>query len=131
MRMCSTAGWPTACTGTICRQIRTVFTAYRSGVPGTCWVRWRSGPLDGPIRKRRRMPEWEFAGEIARGARGAQAKLVQEWLSLHDLKVVVDGRYGPATAEAVQRFQGRQGLAPTGNVDAATFDRLVQPLTTA
>lgn len=77
------------------------------------------------------MTEWVFATEIARGARGTRARLVQEWLCLHDVHVVVDGRYGPATAEAVRQFQVLHGLPQTGVVDRATFERLLQPLTTA
>jgi hypothetical protein len=77
------------------------------------------------------MNEWVFAGEIARGAIGANARLVQEWLCLHDVHVVIDGRFGAATAEAVRQFQAGRGLPQTGAVDRATFELLVQPLTSA
>lgn len=77
------------------------------------------------------MTEREFTGEIGRGARGSRAKLVQEWLCLHDLRVVVDGQFGPATAEAVRQFQALRGMTPTGAVDQVTFDHLLAPMTAA
>lgn len=77
------------------------------------------------------MTEREFTGAIGRGAHGSRAKLVQEWLCLHDLHVVVDGRFGPATAEAVRQFQAPRGLAQTGVVDRTTFEHLLAPMTAA
>jgi peptidoglycan hydrolase-like protein with peptidoglycan-binding domain len=71
------------------------------------------------------MSEWDFDTEIARGATGRRARLVQEWLCLHEIQVVIDGKYGPATAEAVRRFQRSEGLRPTGSVNRVTFDALV------
>lgn len=38
--------------------------------------------------------------------------------------VVVDGSYGPQTAQAVSRFQRRQGLVVDGKVGAQTWKRL-------
>ena len=38
--------------------------------------------------------------------------------------VVVDGRYGPQTAQAVSRFQRRQGLTVDGKVGQQTWKRL-------
>ena len=35
-----------------------------------------------------------------------------------------DGYYGPATAEGVRQFQQEEGLPPTGQMDAATWDAL-------
>jgi len=77
------------------------------------------------------MPEWEFDGEIARGASGRRARLVQEWLALHDIQVAIDGKYGPATAQVVRQFQELRGLRPTGAVNRTTFDALVEPMTEA
>jgi hypothetical protein len=77
------------------------------------------------------MNEWEFEEEIGRGASGRRARLVQEWLCLQDVQVVVDGKYGPATAEGVKRFQARRGLLETGSVNRVTFDELVKPLRNA
>jgi peptidoglycan hydrolase-like protein with peptidoglycan-binding domain len=75
--------------------------------------------------------EARFAGDTAVGAPRTRARLVQEWLSLHGIKVAVAGDFGPATAAAVRTFQERVGLPRTGVVDRATFDRLVAPITAA
>jgi len=74
------------------------------------------------------MSEWDFEQAIHEGSSGRRARLVQEWLCLHDLRVVVDGQYGPATAAAVRQFQNRHQLSSTGNVNQATFQALVEPL---
>jgi peptidoglycan hydrolase-like protein with peptidoglycan-binding domain len=74
------------------------------------------------------MSEWDFDSEIARGASGRRPRLIQEWLCLHDIQVVIDGKYGPATEEAVRRFQTSEGLRPMGVVNKVTFDALVAPL---
>jgi peptidoglycan hydrolase-like protein with peptidoglycan-binding domain len=77
------------------------------------------------------MPDDRFDGEIASGARGARARLVQEWLCLHGHNVAVDGKFGPASAAATRDFQRTHALHPTGVVDEPTFDALVTPLRVA
>lgn len=42
------------------------------------------------------------------------------------INVMPDGIYGSQTAAAVRSFQRRQGLNPTGVVDQATHERIVQ-----
>ena len=42
------------------------------------------------------------------------------------ISVIPDGIYGSQTAAAVRSFQRRQGLNPTGVVDQATHERIVQ-----
>ena len=42
------------------------------------------------------------------------------------MNVMPDGIYGSQTAAAVRSFQRRQGLNPTGIVDQATHERIVQ-----
>jgi peptidoglycan hydrolase-like protein with peptidoglycan-binding domain len=79
--------------------------------------------LHGWIRK-----EVEFERDLNVGDRGMAVKRVQEWLSLHNLGVPVDGAFGPATRIAVERFQTTLGLPPSGIVDHATFERLVEPM---
>ena len=44
----------------------------------------------------------------------------------NQINVMPDGIYGPQTAAAVRSFQRRQGLNPTGVVDQATHERIVQ-----
>lgn len=40
-----------------------------------------------------------------------------------------DGYYGPATTEGVRQFQTEEGLSPTGQVDAATWNALYRAYT--
>lgn len=77
------------------------------------------------------MREWDFPGTIAIGARGRRARRVQEWLCLHDLNVVIDSDFGPATRAAVKAFQAREGLRTSGSVNPSTWAALVQPMTDA
>ena len=79
--------------------------------------------LSGWIRK-----EVEHERDLDEGARGAAVKRVQEWLNLHTLGVAIDAEFGPATRQAVERFQHKAGLATTGRVDATTFAALVGPM---
>ena len=44
----------------------------------------------------------------------------------NQINVMPDGIYGSQTAAAVRSFQRRQGLNPTGVVDQATHERIVQ-----
>jgi peptidoglycan hydrolase-like protein with peptidoglycan-binding domain len=66
--------------------------------------------------------------ELAIGASGLSVRRVQEWLTLHDHGVAVDGVYGAITASELARFQERASLPDTGKTDRATFSRLVAPL---
>ncbi|HHW98291.1 MAG TPA: spore cortex-lytic enzyme, partial [Firmicutes bacterium] len=59
------------------------------------------------------------------GSRGEDVRLVQQKLiNWGYLSGAADGIYGAKTFAAVQLFQRRNGLAVTGNVDAATFRAL-------
>lgn len=69
--------------------------------------------------------ELEYTQDVAVGARGTRARRVQEWLTLHGLGVVPDGKFGAATAAAVRAFQKKQRLRETGVVNRATFEQLV------
>jgi hypothetical protein len=77
------------------------------------------------------MNECDFPGSIGQGARGRNARRVQEWLCLHDWNVVIDGDFGPATKAAVQSFQSSTGLTASGTVNQNTWAALVQPMTDA
>lgn len=67
---------------------------------------------------------------LARGDRGAMAKEAQEWLSLHGFEVSIDGIFGPATEQAIVRFQSRCHLpaAELGQVGRSTWAYLRAPL---
>ena len=69
---------------------------------------------------------------VRRGRRGDIVRLVQEWLCLNDFGVMIDGRYGWATEQAVKDFQGSTGVLPvTGEVDPQTYAMLIRPMTEA
>jgi hypothetical protein len=65
---------------------------------------------------------------ITKPANSKQARLVQEWLCLHDLNVAVDNGFGDATERVVAEFQTKSNLPATGQVDQTTMDALVQPM---
>lgn len=71
------------------------------------------------------------AGDLARGARGARVRVVQEWLCLHGIHLAVDGGYGAASAAGVREFRARTGLPAGEEVDRATFDALLAPMRAA
>ena len=69
---------------------------------------------------------------LRRGRRGDTVRLIQEWLCLNDCDVMIDGKYGSATEQAVRDFQGATGVLPTtGEVDAQTFAMLTRPMAEA
>jgi hypothetical protein len=69
---------------------------------------------------------------LRRGRRGDVVRLVQEWLCLNDFGVMIDGRFGWATEQAVKDFQGSTGVLPvTGEVDPQTYAMLIRPMTEA
>ena len=63
---------------------------------------------------------------LRRGHLGAEVEQLQRTLATWYpwLHLAVDGRFGPATAAAVQTLQQRAGLPITGDVDAATWAAL-------
>jgi hypothetical protein len=67
-------------------------------------------------------------GRLMVGASGLPVRRLQEWLTLHDYGLAIDGIYGPITAQVVSRFQEDFSLAPTGEATAETFACLVQPM---
>ena len=70
---------------------------------------------------------------IRKGNKGANVKLIQEWLNLHDIELAVDGDFGPATEYGVREFQIRNTLtlAVDGIVGNRTFEKLIEPMTKA
>jgi hypothetical protein len=77
------------------------------------------------------MSELELDRDYRRGDRGAKVRLVQEWLTLNDVAVVPDGKFGAATEAAVIAFQKKRKLAPTGVATTKTFEALVEPMKAA
>jgi hypothetical protein len=75
--------------------------------------------------------ELDFPGLVQTGAKGMKARRVQEWLTFHDEKIVIDADFGDATETAVRAFQSANGLSVNGRVDQKTWDALVDPMRTA
>lgn len=64
--------------------------------------------------------------------RKEHVKKVQEWLCLHGHGVVIDGILGPATREALKRYQRSvPNLTATGKDDDATMIALTRPIRNA
>ena len=66
-----------------------------------------------------------YPGIVLRsGASGGTVRLVQQKLNSLGERLNADGRYGAATAAAVQRFQRRNGLTADGSVGQATWEKM-------
>ena len=61
---------------------------------------------------------------LRRGAKGAEVKQVQEALVALGYSTTIDGKFGPATAQAVKSFQASSGLTDDGVVGPATLSAL-------
>src|SRR6188508_1591058 len=61
---------------------------------------------------------------IRRGAKGAEVRQVQEALVALGYSTTIDGKFGPATAQAVKSFQASSGLTDDGVVGPATLSAL-------
>ena len=74
------------------------------------------------------MSDLKLDKPLKRGDKNGQVKLIQEWLSLHDQGVGIDGDFGPATQAAVKNFQTKVGFPTNGVVDENTFAKLIAPM---
>ena len=61
---------------------------------------------------------------LQRGARGAEAEVLQDLMNRIGALLVCDGDFGPGTEAAVKEAQDIAGLPVTGIADAATWDWL-------
>src|SRR6186997_583829 len=61
---------------------------------------------------------------LRRGAKGAEVRQVQEALVALGYSTTIDGKFGPATAQAVKSFQASSGLTDDGVVGPATMSAL-------
>lgn len=58
------------------------------------------------------------------GSSGGTVRLVQQKLNSLGERLKDDGKYGAATAAAVQRFQRRNSLTADGSVGYATWEKM-------
>jgi hypothetical protein len=65
---------------------------------------------------------------LRRGDRGDAVLDLQRMLTAAGYPLAQDGRFGPATARAVERFQADRGLGADGVADRRTMDALAQSL---
>lgn len=66
-----------------------------------------------------------YPGVVLRsGTSGGTVRLVQQKLNSLGEKISTDGKYGAATAAAVERYQRRNGLTADGTVGKATWDKM-------
>jgi hypothetical protein len=61
---------------------------------------------------------------LRRGAKGVEVRQVQEALGALGYSTTIDGKFGPATAQAVKSFQASSGLTADGVVGPATLSAL-------
>lgn len=69
---------------------------------------------------------------LSRGASGRDVKVLQASLNfLLGSRLAIDGFYGPSTEKWLRRWQGKQGIVPSGKCDAETWmalsDTLIPP----
>lgn len=69
-------------------------------------------------------PYTEINKVLKRGARGEAVKYLQWFLVNKGFKIKIDGSFGPATEEAVLRYQEDTGLKVDGIVGAKTWEQL-------
>ncbi len=72
--------------------------------------------------------ELTFDGSVGPGSRGKKVKVIQEWLTFHNVNLKIDADYGSATEFAVRQFQQAHNLPSSGVVDADTFAALTRPM---
>jgi hypothetical protein len=75
--------------------------------------------------------ELEFPAAALLGRKNQSVKRLQEWLTLSGFGTAIDDDFGPATLEALRRFQVRQGHEANGVLSEADWAILTAPLRSA
>lgn len=65
---------------------------------------------------------------LQKGMMSKEVRYVQEWLTLQNYGVTIDGKFGKATEYALKEFQSNKGLNVTGIVDINTWTELYRPI---
>ena len=87
------------------------------------------GAYNAQLHPRGRGGKWIVTKGAGYGAGGPDqtTSQLQQRLQQLGFHVPSDGKFGPATEEAVKAFQQRYGLDPSGGIDAATMELLQTP----
>ena len=72
--------------------------------------------------------ELAFPAAAAFGNQNLAVKRLQEWLTLSGFGTGIDSDFGPATREALRRFQAKHGHQDTGILTEADWAVLIAPL---
>jgi Putative peptidoglycan binding domain len=88
--------------------------------------RWVGKPLGDGAGKSRAAVASSAYTTLAPGDAGDLVVWAQQHLAAHGDAVPIDGTYGAETVEAVRGFQAAEGLAPSGELDGATWRVLLE-----
>ena len=102
------------------------------GAGGLSWWDWQETDATGwqalaaPVPPSSRPAAADSWPTLAQGASGDLVVWAQEHLNGAGYRVTVDGGFGPATRDALARFQTASGLSPNGRLDAASWPALLR-----
>jgi len=104
-----------------CRHAERVITAWEE-------IEARASSPPNQVARAPRFPDGlDFTGPLMTGDIGPRVEALQRLLNERTTppaRLTVDGNFGPATRDALLRFQNAHGLAPTGAADAPTWAAL-------
>jgi hypothetical protein len=109
---------------------RALAGAYGAG--GLSWWDWQETDgtgwqaLAAPLPPASRPAAADSWPTLAQGANGDLVVWAQEHLNGAGYRVTVDGGFGPATRDALVRFQAASGLSQNGRLDAASWPALLR-----
>ena len=75
--------------------------------------------------------EIAFPEALKNGSQGPAVRRLQEWLGFNRFPTGIDSDFGDGTERALRQFQQAHQLPASGQLDPATWSRLVQPMTSA
>src|SRR5256714_5046707 len=111
-------------------RFRGLTGAYGAG--GLSWWDWQETDAPGwnalaaPLPPASRPAAVDSWPTLAPGASGDLVVWAQEHLNGAGDRGTVDGGFGPATQDALKRFQTASGLSPSGRLDAASWPALLR-----
>lgn len=89
-----------------------------------------SAGMTPPVAKTPSKTVGVLSPDLAQGSRGQEVKQFQAGLGTLGYGTKPDGIFGPITQTAVMNFQQSNGLKPTGKIDKATGDLILQKAAT-